>query len=1497
MPTQSHHLIPQNVIDRHPLFQAMKAGNSSASIDPVNFNGFRLDLPNRATAEASAAALTMGGDIADTAHQGRHWKAYDRLVEAYLNEFQADYAEPDGNGGFRLKAGADIAELLNNLKSLDVRLADLHTGQVGLDGKTVIAPEIILNRADPRITSGVVSADDAIARMERLAANAGADINGGEFGNLHNMWGRLGELNVGGDQRTGLDYVHRKFKIALESGLDTLNGTDIARYVSARSERALAALQKNDAFRRLEEVFNKLKHNEDGSVEVGGKLLGLSDKLGAVDFMAIGLLGLSLYQIAKEADVEIEDIIDALDIELTPEMLQDAAVGVVKMVFTYAVLTMATGGLGTVLRMAYLASEVADSIDLLKLSLEVYKIAFPDGVLADIIESALPDELGAGESFAKAHVKSERLLEYFGIDFEAFNEAKNVIIADDRDGDVNTRLLRLTEALGTNEGDFIKRDKEGNAVRSNGADILWGRNGTTVDGRGGNDLVFHTGYGTARGGAGNDVVIGQEAKFIKAGTPIDQEQQDKADARRLQIAAIEAQNIMLRAFGLPELPVPEELPDSLVAIEDMALTLDGGEGNDMVLAIHDGTANSIFGTGKGDRATTIGGLGRDWIYNTSVKGTIWGDVANSFEQADGTRGYLAQETDAQGETVTVVKTIADNASNADNFWFARDVTIMDAQKSDRLKFYGITLTGGDTTATSVALAVSALVSPLFGAGLAGAAAAVNLGRMASDQPLIYFDRFVPWINYKLVDGEAEGTKDLLVGYVLDDLLNLFGGAGANTVPKGVMRIVDFDRGAGRVFSQAGDLGISLDDFNPMAILSLLAPRLAGVPIAQSLITVMLASAMAASVDYMARRYTGFAKENGWLAEGDPLVIDLDGDGIETIGLQESRAYFDVDGDMFREKTGWLKGDDGFLVLDANANGRIDDIAEMFGNRFEGGYAKLAAYDSNADGKISVGDLVWSELKVWQDRDRDGETDAGELKSLTQLGILELSLTSTALNATTPQGTQLLSYGSVTFDSGRVSTMFEAIFNSNDTVTKYAGESGLAPWQGASTLNAKGFGTITDLAVATANDVGLAELAQTRAAAMTSANLRTLVAQAGDVLGAWGMTLETSRELIAVRLSATGELLEHRLWDGGALDAGWTLEQAWSPTTRSAAQMPARDEAPYLTQVINGRAVILDYGIRQLDGTWKLASDPSVSYASVEDLFAQRREDAKAIEAEWRTEDIQTNPLADITVENIGVYFVGGTAVDYTVRVTDNDGSFYVWARNLDRALQLQAKTGAAYEFNLRNFAVDLETLDEVNSTDDSTFRVELLTPAQFHFATSLGGIDFRPEMLSASYDNVTGQLAYTVNGVRGAGRYVGKVDADGNPVMVTYSDGTVEQQQEYQSDVKTMISLLQPVLRKTAKKVLLASQTSQGTRKWCEVKPSKVERKKKWEAPRFGSLPRCRSGAAGGIFRMSKSDAILAGQILHCKGIEQRNHRVAVAANDNQMSAWREAAFPMSLVV
>ena len=53
---------------------------------------------------------------------------------------------------------------------------------------------------------------------------------------------------------------------------------------------------------------------------------------------------------------------------------------------------------------------------------------------------------------------------------------------------------------------------------------------------------------------------------------------------------------------------------------------------------------------------------------------------------------------------------------------------------------------------------------------------------------------------------------------------------------------------------------------------------------------------------------------------DPLILDLDGDGITTSSLTGSTTYFDYDGDGFAERTGWASPGDGILVFDRNGNG-------------------------------------------------------------------------------------------------------------------------------------------------------------------------------------------------------------------------------------------------------------------------------------------------------------------------------------------------------------------------------------------------------------------------------------------------------------------------------------------------------------------------------------------------------------------------------------------------
>ncbi|HET9638457.1 MAG TPA: calcium-binding protein, partial [Allosphingosinicella sp.] len=877
---------------------------------------------------------------------------------------------------------------------------------------------------------------------------------------------------------------------------------------------------------------------------------------------------------------------------------------------------------------------------------------------------------------------------------------------------------------------------------------LYGEHDAAIVGGEKNDWLFHSGYGVALGDKGNDVLVGILPSELKSGEKIGP----------------------APTAGQPDLREEAE--------SDLMLILDGGEGKDWVISV------------LGEKAVTAGGLGRDWIFNTSKEGELYGDYYGGLSP----EGELAP----------------DNSDNSDNFWFWADTTIMDAQHFDVLKYFGLPLTGGDANGGIAGLAI---MNGLFGSAIGMANIARYFSGDAQDwTDEIYIDHIQPWMIYTFKRDE-DGHLDMYITNAFEQIFRgMMAAVGqeAGTTPdsihKGWMKVENVDVIGSRLgVMQAkftadllagngqGDLGMVFRAVNPLqALLPVinLVPGLIGAALYYSVFADALISTAAA--------VTRFAKSMLWAAGADPLVIDLDGDGIETISRDYSKAYFDVDGDMFRERTGWLKGDDGFLVLDSNGNGRVDGMAELFGDRAQGGFAELAAYDSNGDGKISVADLIWGELQVWQDRDRDGETDAGELKSLSALGIASLSLASTPLNVSTPQNATLLSRSDVIFVDGRTTKMFEAIFGANEVDTKFAGEAGFAPWQSNDGLNAKGFGTITDLAVAAANDPEFAELAQARATAMTVPKIKTLVAQAGDVLGQWGMTLETSRELVAVRLDGTGAMLDRAIYvedqaggywtlrsgtpvlDGAgaavarptleqvlAQGAGWRLEQAWSPASRGEA-LTKRDEAPYLMRVENGRAIILDYGVKQADGRWALASAPGTTYATVDDILAL----SHSAGTEWRREDIQFNPLADLPVEAIGVRFTDGTVVDYTVQVTDRDGTFYVWARNLDRALELEWKTGDYREFNLRNYEVDFETLDEVGSTDDSTYRVELLTPAQFHFATSLGGIDFRPQMLTAVANDQTGHLAYSVN-------------ESGSPSLSADS---------YVSSIKAMISMLQPVM-------------------------------------------------------------------------------------------------------
>jgi hypothetical protein len=130
----------------------------------------------------------------------------------------------------------------------------------------------------------------------------------------------------------------------------------------------------------------------------------------------------------------------------------------------------------------------------------------------------------------------------------------------------------------------------------------------------------------------------------------------------------------------------------------------------------------------------------------------------------------------------------------------------------------------------------------------------------------------------------------------------------------------------------------------------------------------------------------------------PIVLDLDGNGIQTLAASEG-VHFNIYAIGGTEKVGWVGGKDGLLVRDINGDGVINDGRELFGSatqladgsRAGNGYAAMAALDSNHDGKLTKADTHFSELKVWVDGNHDGITEAGELHGLVDLGIVELNL--------------------------------------------------------------------------------------------------------------------------------------------------------------------------------------------------------------------------------------------------------------------------------------------------------------------------------------------------------------------------------------------------------------------------------------------------------------------------------------------------------------------------
>jgi hypothetical protein len=137
---------------------------------------------------------------------------------------------------------------------------------------------------------------------------------------------------------------------------------------------------------------------------------------------------------------------------------------------------------------------------------------------------------------------------------------------------------------------------------------------------------------------------------------------------------------------------------------------------------------------------------------------------------------------------------------------------------------------------------------------------------------------------------------------------------------------------------------------------------------------------------------------------DPIIVDLSGNGFPLTSAQNG-VKFDFLGNGSLTQMAWTApgANAGWLALDRNGNGQIDNGAELFSNVTPQpgpgpklGFRALAVYDQpanggNGDGVIDQRDAVFSHLLVWVDKNHDGISEPGELLTMDQAGISAISL--------------------------------------------------------------------------------------------------------------------------------------------------------------------------------------------------------------------------------------------------------------------------------------------------------------------------------------------------------------------------------------------------------------------------------------------------------------------------------------------------------------------------
>ena len=434
--------------------------------------------------------------------------------------------------------------------------------------------------------------------------------------------------------------------------------------------------------------------------------------------------------------------------------------------------------------------------------------------------------------------------------------------------------------------------------------------------------------------------------------------------------------------------------------------IDGGAGNDTI-------------TGPAAAATIAGGAGDDTITGGGGNDTFQSSGSgDGFDAITGGAGTDTITATAANTTIGLRSLTTVEAITSGGF---AGVTISGSTAADTLNFTGVTLTG--ITRIDGGAGNDIVTGSAGNDTLVGGAGNDTLGGAAGVDTADYSYLTTGFtLSLAVTTAQAVATGD---SDTLSNIENLTGGSGNDTLTGTTAdNVLSGGAGDDRLTG-----GLGNDTLNGGTGLD--SAVFAGVSTTYSITTVngvvrVIDNAPSVDGNDGTDIITGIEqlifKNNVTVGVTSPIILDLDGNGVTTLAVDQSRARFDLDGDGLADDTSWIGNTEGFLFLDRDRNGTVTNAGEFsFIDDVPGATSDLAglkAFDSNNDNKLSSADARFNSFRVWRDNDGDGAVDTGEVLPLAQAGVASINLIGTPVTGNSAFGeVTILNTGTYTRTNG------------------------------------------------------------------------------------------------------------------------------------------------------------------------------------------------------------------------------------------------------------------------------------------------------------------------------------------------------------------------------------------------------------------------------------------------------------------------------------------------